>query len=242
MADQKLTALTEDTAPASTDYAYTVKDPAGTPLSRRSTWLNILKGAYLGIATSDNDIIARVAGAAARVPVAASTFLGRKASGDITAMTVAEARTLLGRVDCLAFTFYNPSGGVVTKTTTSTLTAIDTTNMRATFTAPTSGNVIVQLGGGRLDTGNCNPHFGVLDGATTKGTNILTAANAALREGPTITFHVTGLTPGNSYSYDFAIVDTNSVGGSHATLKYGYSTSNLADATGPVHIGVWAAP
>ena len=35
MADQKLTALTEDTTPSSTDIIYSVKDPSGTPLSRK---------------------------------------------------------------------------------------------------------------------------------------------------------------------------------------------------------------
>ena len=35
MADQKLTALTEDTSPSSTDIVYSVKDPGGTPLLRK---------------------------------------------------------------------------------------------------------------------------------------------------------------------------------------------------------------
>lgn len=67
MADQKLTALTEDTSPSSSDYAYTVKDPGGTPLSRRATWLNILKGAALGILTTNGDLLTRTAGAAAAI-------------------------------------------------------------------------------------------------------------------------------------------------------------------------------
>lgn len=63
MADQKLTALTEDTSPSSSDLAYTVKDPAGTPLSRKATWLNVLKGAALGVLTSNGDLFTRSAGA-----------------------------------------------------------------------------------------------------------------------------------------------------------------------------------
>lgn len=38
----KLTALTEDSSPSGSDLAYTVKDPAGTPLSRKATWTNIV--------------------------------------------------------------------------------------------------------------------------------------------------------------------------------------------------------
>lgn len=71
MADSKLTALTEDTAPASTDYAYTVKDPTGSPLSRRATWLNIFKGQGLGILTSNGDLLTRAAGAVTNVTRAA---------------------------------------------------------------------------------------------------------------------------------------------------------------------------
>jgi hypothetical protein len=44
MADQKLTALTEDTAPTTDDLVYTVTDPAGTPASRKVTLVNLIKG------------------------------------------------------------------------------------------------------------------------------------------------------------------------------------------------------
>jgi hypothetical protein len=42
-ADSKLTALTADTAPASTDIVYFVKDPGGSPLSRKITLGNLSK-------------------------------------------------------------------------------------------------------------------------------------------------------------------------------------------------------
>ena len=38
---EKLTARTEDTSPALTDIVHSVKDPGGTPLSRKVTWENI---------------------------------------------------------------------------------------------------------------------------------------------------------------------------------------------------------
>lgn len=43
MVDVKITDLTEDTAPASTDVSVTIDDTTGTPLSKKSTWANILK-------------------------------------------------------------------------------------------------------------------------------------------------------------------------------------------------------
>lgn len=41
MADSKLTALTADGAPASTDITYNVEDPAGSPVSKKVTWADV---------------------------------------------------------------------------------------------------------------------------------------------------------------------------------------------------------
>ena len=49
MADQKLTALTENTTPAGTDLLYIVDDPAGTPLSQKITISNLLSLASIDI-------------------------------------------------------------------------------------------------------------------------------------------------------------------------------------------------
>lgn len=53
MEDQKLTALTEDTSPALTDLCYTVKNPGGTPLSRKALWSTIKT--LFGIPTIDSE-------------------------------------------------------------------------------------------------------------------------------------------------------------------------------------------
>lgn len=44
MADQKITELTEDTAPTSDDLVVVVNDPAGTPGSKKVTLANLIKG------------------------------------------------------------------------------------------------------------------------------------------------------------------------------------------------------
>src|SRR3990172_7208651 len=59
MADEKLTQLTEDTAPALTDLTYGVKNPGGTPLSRKLTWTTVLNqtknpGLLHGLTLSSN--------------------------------------------------------------------------------------------------------------------------------------------------------------------------------------------
>lgn len=46
MADQKITELTEDTAPALTDLLANVEDPGGTPVTKKVTIANVLALAY----------------------------------------------------------------------------------------------------------------------------------------------------------------------------------------------------
>ena len=49
MADTKVTGLSENTAPLSTDLAYLVDDPSGTPASNKITLANLLGMGYSGV-------------------------------------------------------------------------------------------------------------------------------------------------------------------------------------------------
>ncbi len=51
MANLKITALTENTAPLNTDIVPMVDDPSGTPLTQKITLLNLLRGLYTKVAT-----------------------------------------------------------------------------------------------------------------------------------------------------------------------------------------------
>lgn len=137
----------------------------------------------------------------------------------------------------LAAAYYNPSGGVVTKTLSATVTALDTTNLRATFTAPANGIVIVKVCGGRVDANTDNPHLAVMEAAATLGTCIVAPA-ASAQYTPQVSFRVAGVTAG-SHSYDLAGAVSNH-GATFSTLKYGFTTSNLADGTCGAWIEVWA--
>lgn len=56
MADQKITQLTEDTAPALTDIIPTVEDPSGTPVTKKVTFTNVktlLANQHVGSFTRD---------------------------------------------------------------------------------------------------------------------------------------------------------------------------------------------
>lgn len=151
--------------------------------------------------------------------------------------------------DCpniLGAKLYDPVGAV-SKVMTSLLamTALDTANLRVTFTAPTSGKVLVRVKStfhGSTTYGQCL--LGVLDGSTVrvrqaplgalKTTSLATTQVPQEAEGV-----VTGLTPGSSYSFDaaYAVQVVSGAGG----LKYGGPNNTTTnDAFGASSIEVWA--
>lgn len=145
---------------------------------------------------------------------------------------------------CLAATSYDPASAV-SKSCASLLamTAIDTTNLRLTFTAPTNGIVMVRM---RTlihgSAGTANILLGVLDGATVKGRMVpitgKTSGAGNQRQTKEVQFLVTGLTPGNSYTWDAAYA-VQVVNGS-TPMKYGgpdNATTN--DAFGAFDFSIW---
>lgn len=97
MAAAKITALTEDTAPASTDLGVTVDDPAGTPVTKKATLANIITKAH-GL----SDGVVKVA-SGAMTPATAGTDYYAPSSTDVAvadggtgASTAEDARTNLG--------------------------------------------------------------------------------------------------------------------------------------------------
>lgn len=157
------------------------------------------------------------------------------------AFEVWEAPNLLGSK------LYDPAAAV-SKATSSriAMTAVDTTNLRLTFTVPASGKVSVRL---RcvLEGATTFPGIllGVMDGATVKGRQspvggILGTALATTRVPQEASFLVTGLTPASSVTWDAAygveilLASTN--------IKYGGPNDAAgADAWGGFLFEVWAA-
>lgn len=114
----------------------------------------------------------------------------------------------------LAGTMYDPATVAnASLGTASVLTALDTSNLRLTFTAPASGNVMVRIrsvahGG----TSFGSYHLGVLDGSAIRGRLRAVSVMNDVGVGPISTdqvvghsrFVVTGLTPSSSYTWDAA--------------------------------------
>jgi hypothetical protein len=126
------------------------------------------------------------------------------------------------------------------------MTAIDTTNLRITFTAPASGNVLVRLTCSLAkDTTPQVVLLGVLDGSTVMGRqaaigSILDTPFTTWRVGQEASFLVTGLTPSNSYTWDaaYGVEEVATAGG----IYYGGPDDTTTDnAGGAFGFEIWEA-
>jgi hypothetical protein len=127
------------------------------------------------------------------------------------------------------------------------MTALNTTNLRITFTAPANGSVLVRI--------NCNVSgattwstmlFGVMDGSTVVARQspigaLLGTALASTVCGQETLFTVTGLTPGNSYTWDAAYGVEVAVTGSRIRFG-GPNDANSLNAWGGIQFSIWEAP
>lgn len=153
----------------------------------------------------------------------------------------------------LAGVNYDPATAVAgtTKSTAAGLamTAVDTTNLRVTFNAPASGRVFVRLGTS-VGGGTTFPNIllGVLDGATVRGRQVPMVGYRSANAAPTAVvlarfeagFVVTGLTPGQSYTWDAAYGVETAVASSG--LRYGGPNDATVDnAYGGFQFEVWEA-
>lgn len=147
----------------------------------------------------------------------------------------------------LAGAAYDPAVAVSKATTALlALTAIDTTNLRLAFTAPSSGKVLVRLSG-TLHGATTYPQIllGVLEGATVRGrmapAGMLNGAAAATTFLTVeALFPVTGLTPGAALTWDAAYGVETIVAATG--LKYGGPNNTTAnDAFGAFIFEVWSA-
>lgn len=126
------------------------------------------------------------------------------------------------------------------------MTALDTTNLRVTFTAPSNGTVLVRLKG-QVHGAISNPVvlLGVLDGATVTGRQAAIgqtiASLATSQVAQEAVYVVSGLTPGNSYTWDAAYGVETLV--ASTAVKYGGPNDTTTDnAFGAFIFEVWDTP
>lgn len=155
----------------------------------------------------------------------------------------------------LAAKMYDPASAASHATSSLTaMTALDTTNLRLTFTTAASGpgstTVLVRIRGGSIQgaTGTPGLLFGVLDGSTIKGRvpnfiagqNINGTATATMQRTVNASFVVNGLTANTSYTWDLAMSVDFLVASS--VFRYGGPNNTTADdAWGGLAFEVWKA-
>ena len=150
---------------------------------------------------------------------------------------------------CLGAILYDPgTAGSASTASLLAMTAIDTTNLRITFTAPASGRVLCRMMGCNHGSGSGTfPQilWGVMSGATVMcrvapigGLKETALATARLTlEGE---FYVSDLTPGNSYSFDLAYGVQKAVASS--AMKWGGPNDTTTDnAFGAIGYAIFAA-
>lgn len=148
----------------------------------------------------------------------------------------------------LAGTNYDPAA-VVSKATTAAaaMAALDTTNLRLTFTAPANGRVMVRMRG-TTHGATTWPQvlLGVMSGSTVVARMAPIGAppgNASASSHLPVEalFTVGGLTPGQSYTWDAAYGVETSV--ASTGIKYGGpNNATVNDAHGGFVFEVWEAP
>lgn len=150
----------------------------------------------------------------------------------------------------LATTLYDPAVSV-TKSTAALLamTAIDTTNLRHTFTVPATGRVLVRMGcafSGASQAASVSLLMGVLNGATVVArvhphmVIASTATGTSSIKSIEAVFSVGGLTPGASLTWDAAYgVEQNATG---SGLRYGGpDDTTTSNAFGGFIYEIWEA-
>jgi hypothetical protein len=128
---------------------------------------------------------------------------------------------------------YQPGAASTYMLSASGMTALDTTNLAITFTAPASGSVLVWLSAYVSDTAAGNIWFGLINasgGAVVGPTReVMSSADGGKALNCDSPHYVTGLTPGTSYTLYFAActslsgstIIAGSNGGSTSTLPTG---------------------
>lgn len=144
----------------------------------------------------------------------------------------------------LAGKFYDPATQASVSTSAlQAMTAIDTTNLRLTFTAPASGKVVVCIGCYCTGTTQFGRYlFGILDGATVR----LRLGFSNYSEGGDFPDRhidleglITGLTPGNSYTFDAAL-GVEDVSG--LIPIYGGPNDDIGGSYGGFRYEIWEVP
>lgn len=139
---------------------------------------------------------------------------------------------------------YAPSTVTAYSSTSTTPVAVDSTNLTVSFTAPSSGKVLVRLGGVYRWTAGSGAYWGLVDHGTTTLRGSLTqpgwnVPNVLLNY--SVPFLITGLTAGTAYQFDWAWCVTSAASSQMWVQGSITTTSGGANPQGPAVMEVWSA-
>lgn len=127
MADTKITGLTADTAPATTDVTVTIDDTAGTPVTKKVTWLDVFKTLLGGWSALGDLVYGGASGAPTKLTGNTTTtkkFLRQTGDGAASAApawdTVTKSDVGLGNVENTALSTWAGSSNITTLGTITT--------------------------------------------------------------------------------------------------------------------------
>lgn len=142
-----------------------------------------------------------------------------------------------GGVELLASVQYLPATEQTYSTTSTTLADLDADNLVITFSAPASGAVLVYLTAQLVGPASQSYYWGLRSGGSAvAGSAIIMRFNVALAFRQTGMVKITGLTPGQSYTWKWAHAVTGGTGNTYIG-----GPNIAASNSGPGIMEVWAA-
>lgn len=195
---------------------------------------------YIAVDSSGNLVIYNNAGNAKLFnlsDVGVLTLNSQKISGVANGSATTDVATI-GQLGPLAPTVTHNAVSNYT-TTTTTLAAVDSTNLTISGTVPASGRVDITLQGTCADTGSAGVLWGIANhGSTTVVGSLAQVSSSAGILLYSADFIVTGLTPGTTFAYDW--IWALSSGSGPATL-YAVSATTVGTPCGTPTMKAWAA-